>query len=887
MGKQYLFTIIITCNDGHRHLKQTVNSLLRQTIGAERVQMIAVSDGSLKGTKALKRHAAEHSGSLLFISDGGNGRNEALRHAEGEYVGFLDCRDKLAGDCLKRVWDFCEMHHDETDVVCVPVYLFDGADDPDPQNFKFAQGSRVIDLTRQWDNAETRLNCCFIRREALTAIRPLEESLTNDDDFPCLYRLFLEKPRLGVVAGTSYRRRYEEDGRTVDFDSPFRNDPKWYLDTIRKHYRPIIKLCHEKKGEVPLFVQYALAGQLSRRLSQSAFPEDVLSEDDQRQFLAECRQLLSELDSEVIAALRNSDTAVKLSMLRCRPGKAAAETDADGVPWITFNGLKLCKLSDDVQLRADFMSVQEGNCLLEGRCYSCLDVLPKVTVLAGETRYEAEVRPDQSTSCLLEAENHFASSYRVCFPVHDRDICRLAVSLDGQELQPGELTYGKFMPMRKKFPDMYSLQDGWLIRRDGSAITFRKNSFLRHCLYERRFQKNITSPKRVRDEGLRRSARKACLIRPLAMLVRRLPHKETWLFRDRNYVADDNGLVMYKYVRDNHPEINAVFAIMKKTAQYAEIGAKGKVVDSFSKKYRWLFLISRYVISSAADEDIINPFQETYEFYMDLMPYCHYIFLQHGVTKDDLSGWLKRYNKNLTGIITSSRREYESFLAPSYGYPAERIWLTGMPRFDRLIDEKKKLITIAPTWRRYLVGHRDKAGHYESTDILKNSSYIRHLQSLAGNQKLLDTAEKYGYRVQLVIHPNMRNHAHLIKPDKRMEMVMDISYNRIFRESALLVSDYSSVVFDFAYLYKPVIYYQFDRDVFFSHHTYVPGYFSYEDDGFGEVVDNEEELVSLICGYMASDCRMKEKYVQRVNDFFAFHDGNCCKRVYEKLTERN
>ncbi len=103
-------------------------------------------------------------------------------------------------------------------------------------------------------------------------------------------------------------------------------------------------------------------------------------------------------------------------------------------------------------------------------------------------------------------------------------------------------------------------------------------------------------------------------------------------------------------------------------------------------------------------------------------------------------------------------------------------------------------------------------------------------------------------------------------------------------ESDLLVTDYSSVAFDFAYLRKPVIYYQTDKEEFFSGaHTYEKGYFDYEGDGFGEIECSVEALVDRIIEYMKNGCELKEVYRERIDATFPFSDQNNCKRVYEEI----
>ena len=104
----------------------------------------------------------------------------------------------------------------------------------------------------------------------------------------------------------------------------------------------------------------------------------------------------------------------------------------------------------------------------------------------------------------------------------------------------------------------------------------------------------------------------------------------------------------------------------------------------------------------------------------------------------------------------------------------------------------------------------------------------------------------------------------------------------LLKESKFLVTDYSSVCFDFAYMHKPVVYFQFDQDLFFAKH-YARGYFSYHEMGFGPVVDNVADVVDTViqsgkCGFSPSD-----EYLKRMMDFYPLYDSNNCERIYETI----
>ena len=108
-------------------------------------------------------------------------------------------------------------------------------------------------------------------------------------------------------------------------------------------------------------------------------------------------------------------------------------------------------------------------------------------------------------------------------------------------------------------------------------------------------------------------------------------------------------------------------------------------------------------------------------------------------------------------------------------------------------------------------------------------------------------------------------------------------YRDIFSTSSLVLTDYSSVAFDFAYLRKPLIYAHFDKKEFDVYHTHDKGYFDYESDGFGEVEYDLDSTVNRLIEYMENGCKLKEKYRERIDEFFAFNDRNNCKRIYEAI----
>ena len=192
-----------------------------------------------------------------------------------------------------------------------------------------------------------------------------------------------------------------------------------------------------------------------------------------------------------------------------------------------------------------------------------------------------------------------------------------------------------------------------------------------------------------------------------------------------------------------------------------------------------------------------------------------------------------------------------------------------------------------PTWRNSLGNNNTyfKDGVKRYDESFRDSDYFKFYNSLLNNNRLLEYARNLGYIVRFMPHPNVINYIDWFNRNKDVEFCdIKTRYDVIFSTSSLVITDYSSVAFDFAYLRKPVIYTQFDKDVFFTgQHIYDKGYFDYERDGFGEVEYDLESTVDRIIEYMQSGCVLKDKYRERIDAFFAFNDKKNCERIYKEI----
>lgn len=244
-------------------------------------------------------------------------------------------------------------------------------------------------------------------------------------------------------------------------------------------------------------------------------------------------------------------------------------------------------------------------------------------------------------------------------------------------------------------------------------------------------------------------------------------------------------------------------------------------------------------------------------------------------------------------FVTATQNEYDSFVeSPQYPYKfsAKEVQLTGFPRHDELPGKAKKVehpktILIMPTWRKNLVSTLiPRTGQYPYNPEFKKSRYFENWQAVLASKDLQSIAQQYGY--SLLFMPHHCVEQQLIDFDLHNIALAHagVSMQDILADTALLITDYSSIAMELAILHRPLIYFQFDRDTFFTgDHSYTKGYFDYERDGFGDIALTTDDLCQKVESCMKNNCKMDEKYILRADKFFTFNDQNNCKRVYEAI----
>lgn len=356
-------------------------------------------------------------------------------------------------------------------------------------------------------------------------------------------------------------------------------------------------------------------------------------------------------------------------------------------------------------------------------------------------------------------------------------------------------------------------------------------------------------------------------------------YKDLWIIAERGTDARDNASHLFRYIRQEHPEINICYIISRDAPDREKMEALGRVVDYRSFEHYLVFALSQVKISTH-----IMGFAPDMLLFKDLdkiLPIKGVkAFLQHGIIKDDLP-YLYGDNVKLDLFVCGAKKEWE-YIAQQFHHPEGVVQYLGLCRYDRLPStpqEPSKILLLMPTWRGYIHDSIFNDQQFMACD------YYRAFQSLLTNPRLADILEKSGYTLKFYPHHGVQPYLHCFESRSSHIEIVDpklLEVQPALIEADALLTDFSSVFFDFGYMMKPVLYYQFDLDNFRKNH-YQEGYFDYERDGFGPVCANEEAFLDAIEQMVSGGCRLEEEYRSRVAAFFEVRDDQNCRRNFDAI----
>lgn len=837
------YSVVSAVYQVEEYLDEFFRSLVRQSLDFERhIELILVDDGSPdRSGEVIARWQAKYPHNIRYIrkENGGQGsaRNVGLEHATGDWVTFTDPDDTLDHRYFERVDQLLE-RPDARDVILVGCKIVSRRGDRILDNHslrsQFAAGDTVVPVSAESTPIQLSAASAFFRRDLLRAKgRRFDESIRpHFEDGHFIGRYLVENPgrALGLCGRAIYYYRKRENASSTLDGSWTR--PERYLVVPERGYLDLLRAsaAASPTGRPARWAQrtvvYDVVWYLSMLLgkpSAIAFLDDA----ERARFKELIAEIFTWIDEETILEFDLPGCAFQYRVGMLGHWKGARPP---------------CQ-----RVFAD--RYDEAQRLLRIRYFFCgeLDREAERFSIGG-----ARVQPAfEKTLDLDLAGDSFVRERVLWLPVGQLD-GELEASVRGLE------TFVHVGPLTPQ--PRHAISD--VVRALSSTEQARRVKW-----WQRAERSVATSAPFLRS------------------------YRDALIFMDRDSRADDNAEHLYRYVLRHRPELNAYFVLRRSSHDWDRLERDGfRLIEFGSLEHRIALVNAKHLISSQADPYVLA-FPTVR--HRRTRQRSRFTFLQHGVTKDDLSAWLN--SKPIDCLVTASPAEYAYFVDPRgpYVLTEREVVLTGFPRHDALgagDPRPERTIVVMPTWRMSLAGRTlGKSSERALNSTFYESEFAMRWKSFLRSEALRAIVESHGYRVHFVPHPNLEPYLDWFELPEHVAMRSQgggTSMQQVLRSAALMVTDFSSTAFEMAYLRRPVLYYQFDRDaVFNGGHTTKPGYFDYERDGFGPVCLNEQRLLRELEASLARGAVPTPEHLARMERALPLRDGQCCRRTLEAILD--
>lgn len=850
------FSIVTAVYNVEPYLPDYIASIERQRFDRSRIEVVAVDDGSTDGSLDILTEWAHRSRIRVKVftkpnAGQGSARNLGLDHATGEWVTFTDSDDMLDPEFLGVADRFAAGHPEVQAMAGKPLVLLEDAgrvSDTHPRRVQYRAGNRVVNLLDEPNVFTGSANLTMFRmdRIAATGLRfdPRIRPNFEDGHFPIHYLLALEQPIVGLLRDARYIYRRRAAGTSTLQGSLAH--PGRFSAVLEHGYLDVIREARERYGAVPEWVQHVLIYELSWYLSadEKITSDIVLPDDLAPRYHELLGRIVRSLDPDVVRRHRVRPLRLVWADILTH----GYRDERWHMPFIVRG-----KVDPDMRLQR---------------------IGYRFTGRAPKERYVVDgalVRPAFAKIRTHRYYGRVEMEERIVWlPAGDR----IQAFLDGEEV-PVRWRWKKSRRrtrrLRARSWRARLARARRLVRR--FAVTLRRGPAKRYVWRRTRsLQRRIATMAYFRDR-----------------------YGDAWVLMDRVNDADDNGERLFEHLRANRPDVNAWFVVARGSPDWERLQSAGerRLLAWGSFRWRMLMLNARWLLSSHADRGLVEP--EAVTRIARGRPW-KFGFLQHGVIKDDLSLWLNHRDIDL--FVVSTPAELASVAGDGTGYivTAKETRNTGLPRFDRLLEKgravkqrERDLVIVAPTWRTRLTLPIDPRTQTRTVDDrFMESDFHRAWLGLLRSERIRDAVAKRGWRLAFMPHPNLQPVLAQLDLPAWVEPLAfaGTDVQSLYARCALLVTDYSSVAFNTAYIDRPVVYFQFDRAEYArGAHMGRQGYFDYERDGFGPVVEDLASAEKAVLAAIRHGPRPARDYQARIDATFPVRDGGACARVVAAIEE--
>ena len=896
-----LFSIVITVEDGE-NVNETLESIYKRKLEGSVQVILAVCTEEIESVKGLINN--KYKEQVEFVraksSDILDVYEAAAQSIQGKFVSFITETMYYSENTLHLVEK--QIKNQECKIYSIqPVYLDVVKGE---KAYPIAPGtSGIYNVIEKPENMQMFFSGYFISAEILDTLG-FSSTVCTEKEKDFLIRCFLKYKTYSYIEEAVL---YFRDSAESEFaTNMIQYKKEWYLEDGRNFLLKWVKKAEKKNEEKARFIQSCILYLLFARYNCNTNDRNkkILDDTEIQAFMELSQEILKYIPEQLILKKRRTYTIPRwlkffFIRIRCQALECEFKIAENGINYFLEDVKqenKVRRVYNIARIKSEkivITAINYKNNMLELDIKSNLADYFEAEDIKITALYNEQEAAMEQVECYPLIKSFGKTvlrrvQYRVMIPVKERSLkLGFYIELNGKQYIQTIAFSGAASRLTSKYKKSYwNFDENRVLVHNGS----RKFLYVKTVKNWRMAGRELKLLWDMRkSQGARKSQTDAD--RKEMLKTRLLYHvlkpfyrkKRIWVSFDKLYKGGDNGEYMYHYLKENQPDIEPYYIVNKDAPDYERLKSEGRhILVTNSRRCRVISLFAETILATHTTVWTYCGFTSAQQEYVRDLLNAKIVCIQHGLTVQKIAQYQNRLFDNTLFYCCASQCEVENILKPIYGYKEEDVVLTGLARYDGLKNNDKKQILITPTWRRDIVNNGIACVKKTHNAHFKDSVYFNIYNNLINNKKLIETAKETGYQIIYMLHPAMSAQSvDFTRNDyvQILEAAGDMSYEKILTESSLMVTDYSGVQFDFAYMRKPVVYYHPDTLPPF----YEESVFKYESMGFGEICEKEEKLVELLCEYMKNQCKCKEFYEKRANEFFAFDDYQSCERIYHAV----
>lgn len=355
---KYKISVVIPIYNVEKYIEETIKSIINQTIGFENIELILINDGSPYKEEEICLKYKNKYNNIIYIKKENGGvssaRNKGIKIATGEYINFIDSDDKFEKDAFQKGINMLE-EHPEIDIVGFRQKFFEAAKGYHITDFRFDNGDRIIDITKEHELLQLSAAASIIRKEAIKDIR-FDEKLKYSEDAKFMTEILFKRKKMkyGVIASSNYLyRKRKTKNSSIQTQTLNKN---WYTLTLKEVYKYVLELSKETFGKIIPYAEYFVMYHLQSRINKSFDAKMTDKEKEENNNVI--KELLNQIDDYIILEQKLMPLYNKLQTLNIKYNNKTNEYYQIKNDKLLFKNIEVCDIKD---IYTNLYEIQDNN----------------------------------------------------------------------------------------------------------------------------------------------------------------------------------------------------------------------------------------------------------------------------------------------------------------------------------------------------------------------------------------------------------------------------------------------------------------------------------------------------------------------------------------------